>query len=425
MDINTINTRRLVDSMPCGIVVHAADTSIVYANPKACSLLQLEREKVEGMTSGDEQWMFINASGKQMTPDDYPVSLVLKEERAIENVEIGILDHENKDVSWVMVNAYPEKDSNGEVENVVVIFWDITSERLAIPFQEIISLTSDAVIVTEADNLDEPGPRILYVNNAFTDISGYTPAEVLGKTPRILQGEDTSKEIREKIRHSLEKQEPVREIILNYDKGGNEYWLDLNIFPLHDPFGRVTKFAAIERDVTALKIKEEELRIQAHRDPLTLLLNRRGFMEQARLLIAQQNRLKLPMSVLMLDIDLFKNINDTYGHDTGDMALQSLAKSLIAQLRESDVVGRLGGEEFALVLSNTAGERAVEVANRLRQTIKTTSLRALDGSKFNFTVSIGVSTTDVASYGALKDLLRKADKALYKAKQTGRDKVCT
>lgn len=144
-------------------------------------------------------------------------------------------------------------------------------------FEDIIANANDIVIVTEADPLDDPGPRIVYVNPAFTALTGYTPEEVLGRTPRILQGPDTDPDTLRRISAALHRHEPVREEILNYSKSGREYWLDMNIVPLVDADGGVRYFAAIERDLTervaAETMKDEFISTVSHelRTPLTAL----------------------------------------------------------------------------------------------------------------------------------------------------------
>ncbi len=126
--------------------------------------------------------------------------------------------------------------------------------------EDVVKFANDIVIVTEAYPLDEPGPKIVYVNQAFTDLTGFAPEEVMGKTPRILQGPDSNPETRAAIRTALKKKEPVRTTIVNYSKSGRKYWLDINIIPLKDNKGEVTHFAAIERDLTDIKNAEEEIR---------------------------------------------------------------------------------------------------------------------------------------------------------------------
>jgi len=126
--------------------------------------------------------------------------------------------------------------------------------------EDVVKFANDIVIVTEAYPLDEPGPKIVYVNQAFTDLTGFAPEEVIGKTPRILQGLDSNPETRATIRAALEKKESVRTVIVNYSKSGRKYWLDINIIPLKNRKGEVTHFAAIERDLTEIKKAEEDIR---------------------------------------------------------------------------------------------------------------------------------------------------------------------
>lgn len=125
--------------------------------------------------------------------------------------------------------------------------------------EDIIKSANDIVIVTEAFPIDEPGPKIVYVNKAFSDLTGYTPKEVLGKTPRILQGPESDPKTKTKIKESLIKKESIRTIIINYSKSGRKYWLDLNIIPLKNEKGEVTHFAAIERDLTEIKQAEKDI----------------------------------------------------------------------------------------------------------------------------------------------------------------------
>ena len=126
--------------------------------------------------------------------------------------------------------------------------------------EDVVKFANDIVIITEAHPIDEPGPKIVYVNQAFTDLTGFAPEEVIGKTPRILQGPDSDPETRAEMRAALEKKEPFRTAIVNYSKSGRKYWLDINIIPLKNSRGEITHFAAIERDLTDIKNAEEEIR---------------------------------------------------------------------------------------------------------------------------------------------------------------------
>ncbi|MDA3946070.1 MAG: ABC transporter substrate-binding protein [Helicobacteraceae bacterium] len=170
-----------------------------------------------------------------------------------------------------------------------------------------------------------------------------------------------------------------------------------------------------------LEKANKALKILSRTDPLTKIHNRHYFMNQAEkyLDIAQRNR--TPLQILMLDLDYFKNINDTYGHPVGDQVLQCFTKAVSERLRKSDLFGRIGGEEFAICLQNSSAEGAIEFAEELCTTVATSACSYDEENTINFTVSIGmVSFTDDKG---LPELLSKADEALYKSKRSGRNQV--
>ncbi len=164
------------------------------------------------------------------------------------------------------------------------------------------------------------------------------------------------------------------------------------------------------------------LQHMATHDPLTGLLNRRAFAEEGATLLAGAARSRRPVAAMMLDIDHFKRINDTYGHTAGDHVLASFAATLRRCLREGDVLGRLGGEEFAVLLAGCSREDAEGIADRVRAAFAATAVDLNDGRRVVATVSIGLAASKVPPYG-VERLLNQADKALYVAKAGGRDCV--
>lgn len=288
-------------------------------------------------------------------------------------------------------------------------------------FQQIVESARDIVIVTKAHPLDEPGPEIVYVNKAFTDLTEYTFEEAVGQTPRLLQSEKTEREQLDVIRKALVEKQAVRVVLSNRSKSGRDYWLDISMLPLYDDQGEVTHFAAIERNVTEQVEREERLASQARTDPLTGLLNRRSFDEELAEEFSRFQRRRSKYSVLMLDIDHFKDVNDTYGHAFGDRVLKTLAQCCKDNIRLHDTLARVGGEEFCIISPHNSQKAALKMADKIRQRIEDLSFET-EGHKLNITVSIGVSEVDFEDYDHTS-VLERADEAMYEAKEKGRNRV--
>jgi diguanylate cyclase (GGDEF)-like protein len=174
--------------------------------------------------------------------------------------------------------------------------------------------------------------------------------------------------------------------------------------------------------MSARNVLMRSLQHLATHDPLTALLNRRAFLDQGTMLLAGAARTRRPVAAMMLDIDHFKSINDTYGHGAGDQVLISFATTLRGCLREGDVLGRHGGEEFAVLLADCTQEDAERIAERVRAAFAATPIDLYDGRRAAATVSIGLAVADAPPY-EVEHLLSQADKALYAAKTAGRDRV--
>ena len=175
-------------------------------------------------------------------------------------------------------------------------------------------------------------------------------------------------------------------------------------------------------DITEMKTREERLRVLATFDDMTSFLNRREFLAHAATEVAWAHAHGEPLSLVVFDLDNFKTINDAHGHATGDHVLEALPKAVRQWLRQDDIVGRMGGEEFMMVLPNTATAGAARVAERVRSSIKELSVMAPDGSEVKVTASFGISTL-LAGEAAIDNLMVRADTALYASKRAGRDRI--
>ena len=182
----------------------------------------------------------------------------------------------------------------------------------------------------------------------------------------------------------------------------------------------LTMAQELEALISQLQSEKGKLEELAYTDPLTGLSNRRLFLEEAKRMIEYSRRYGEPLSLLMMDIDNFKNINDEYGHDVGDLTLKKLAEVIKRNIRGSDIAARFGGEEFVVLLPRTDEKGAELVAERIRRDFKKDPVR-VDDREITTTVSIGVA--EIENGENLEELIKKADTALYRAKRTGKDKV--
>lgn len=228
-------------------------------------------------------------------------------------------------------------------------------------------------------------------------------------------------ENRRLLNERLEQEREVQdfEVLVKTPSGDTPFWL-LTSANIIDYNYDVALYAAFQ-DITSRKNREVLLKNQAIRDPLTSLFNRRYFEDEVYKRILASKAERQPYSVLMIDADHFKNVNDTYGHKTGDKVLIELASICERALRDVDIVARYGGEEFVIYLAGVNAKKAKTVADRLRETISEIVVHSDEGDEVRFTVSIGISSFEVSDN--IDTLIKTADEALYKAKENGRNRV--
>ena len=274
----------------------------------------------------------------------------------------------------------------------------------------------DAVVITDA-RIDFPGPSIIYVNPAFEAMTGYSREEVLGRTPRILQGPRTDRTTLDRMRRALETGQFFEGRAVNYRKDGSAFHMEWSVSPVREPQGTITHFIAVQRDITPQVVLENELERRATTDPLTGLFNRLRMEEFLTTELSRLRRYGGEATLLLLDIDHFKAINDRHGHHTGDRVLKELGGLLQSQSREADVLARWGGEEFVLLAPETFAPEGEAMAQKLRETVAGHDFPVLD----RVTVSMGLVTLQPGS--TITGVMRQADRALYSAKGAGRNRL--
>lgn len=269
--------------------------------------------------------------------------------------------------------------------------------------------------------------RCKYANNAYLEWFGRTKKQMLGISMMELMGETLFKKNEPFIRGALRGEGQRFERTLT--KANGEIGYTLAEYVPDIVHGKVEGFFVLVSDVTELKTAEmaleakvQELNVLASSDALTGIANRRQFLAGAAQEIERAKRYHHPLTFLMLDLDHFKQINDTHGHDVGDAVLTETATAISEIVRSTDLTGRLGGEEFGVLLVQTGPDAAIQTAERLRQELKRICIPS-KGEIVRVTVSIGVAIYS-GEDDNLERLMKRADDALYQAKDMGRDRVC-
>ena len=316
----------------------------------------------------------------------------------------------------------PLLNEMGEVMGIVGVAIDITEHvRIEEQLRQLaaaVEHAEDAIVITSTD-LTPPGPSIVFVNRAFTKMTGYTAAEVIGESPRILQGPKTDRTLLNRLRQTLDEGQVFYGEAINYRKDGTEFYNEWHIEPIRNPTGEITNYLAIQRDITQRKQTEALLVHAAFHDGLTDLPNRAFFMDRLRESVEKAKQCQdYGFAVLFLDLDRFKVINDSLGHQAGDALLVAIANQLKLCVRPGDTVARLGGDEFAILLDNLQDlSRVSSIANRLQKQLRKPI--KIDGHEVFTTASIGIALS-MLGYDYPADMLRDADIAMYRAKALGK-----
>ncbi len=278
--------------------------------------------------------------------------------------------------------------------------------------------SNSGIVIARCDGRDNP---IEYVNPAFERITGYTEAEAVGRDARFMAAPGLDEDERARLRDAIAAHQATRVVLRNCRKNGDIFWNELAITPVHGEHGEVTHYIGVLNDVTAFKHHTALLEHEVAHDPLTGLANRNLMWDRLEQAIHIAQRNKTMVATVLVDLDGFKQINDTLGHDAGDEVLTAVARRLQASVRDSDTVARLSGDEFVLVLTNQPSLRfTLNMLERLRQSM-------LEPVVFNHAdipvgASMGVSIFPDDAGNAF-DLVRAADAAMYHAKASGRSGV--
>ncbi len=356
-------------------------------------------------------------------PEDLPRVQKLLQEHIVGHTDVFESEHRIRNArgEWVWVRSrgkVVERDASGSPLRMAGTARDITAIRRAERERrvalEVLRSMSEAVAVIDLDF------RFISVNPAFSRITGYSEEEVIGQNSRLLDSSQHSAEFYRRVRDVLERTGHWAGEMWQRRKDGEEFlgWIEMS--EVRDAMGLRSHFVAVVNDITDKKRAEQELRYLANYDTLTGLPNRALLSERLGRAIVRARRQETRVAVLFLDLDRFKDINDSLGHAAGDRLLKAAATRLQATVGASDTVARLGGDEFTVVLEDVESIPAVERMAREILTAFSMPLEVDERHDVSITPSLGVSLyPDHALVPT--DLLKFADTAMYQAKAEGRN----
>ena len=407
-----IQTRTMFKVMQEGILVYDTQGVVIECNRAVEEFLGLSADKIIGQISTDLRWQAIHEDGTLFLPEERPAAIVLRTKIAQKGIVMGV-HHDDGSFAWLLINAQPiVSNETEELVSVIVTMSDLTAFKASkYQLEKYVEIIDANVIISSTDCEGV----ITEVSEAFCKISGYSKEELIGQNHRIVRHPDVPDSLYKQMWEEITQGHSWRGEMKNRCKDGSSYWVDAIVSPRYNEQNKVIGYTAIRHDITDKK-RIEELSIT---DSLTGLYNRFKLDELFLLHVSLARRHGTPFSVLILDIDNFKLVNDTYGHPVGDVFLKELSTLLKRNIRFEDTLGRWGGEEFLILLPSTPLSDALILAELLRERTQTFNFSVV-GSR---TISLGVASFH--QNDDEKSIIIRADKALYQAKAKGRNRVET
>ena len=415
----------LLNNIAEAVVSCDAKGVLTRFNESARSLLGLPEQSVAPEKWPDYFGLYRSDGVSPMPKEAIPLFRAMQGERVLQ-AEMAVIPKGGK-ARFLVASSQPMHDAGGQLLGAVATMHDITERKEAEGrlreserrFRDIADVSADWIW-----EVDLRG-RYTYASESVRSLLGYSPEEIIGKTPFDLmtpaEGTRVAASFAAIVQRAVSFRDLENKVI---DASGRTHDTLTSGVPIRDESGACIGYRGVDRDISERKRLEAELTRRAHVDYLTGLNNRGYFIERAEEEFRRAIRYGKMLSVGMMDIDNFKKINDEYGHKTGDAALKVLAEVCSQTLREVDIVGRMGGEEFAILMPETHSEAALDVAERLRVALASAEVpREFGAPSIRFTVSIGLATKSSADE-SLEFLLNLADQALYRAKGSGKNRVC-
>ena len=389
------------------IMVHDKEGHFIYLNENAWKTRGYSQEEMMKLSVKE-----LDAPENRNNPKRMEEAFKKMQEEGYIRFEV---EHLCKNGDRLPVEIYSKLITLEEKTYFLSSVRDITNQKksqaVVEKLSKVIEQVDDSVVITDKEGI------ITYVNKAFCEHTGYSAEDALGESPRILKSNKHDKSYYENLWSIILQGNVFRGVILNKKKNGDIYYEKKTITPLKDDFNNIIGFVSTGKDVTSETMMHLEIEKIASTDKLTGVYNRHKFEELFILEAERSRRFDSPLSLILIDIDYFKDVNDTYGHDVGDDILRRLAKVIKDNIRNLDVLARWGGEEFIVLAPNTDLDKVRILAEKLRLAIQTFNFPTVK----NITISAGASILEAND--SYETLFKRADQALYNAKNNGRNQV--
>lgn len=400
-----------------GLTITSPEKGWIRINNHLCKMLEYSEQELLSMT-----WPQLTHPD-DLAADNEQFVLLLANDIQHYSIEKRFISRTGKIIPTI-TSVQCIRQPNGQVDYVTAMVQNITERKQAEDALRIAAIafeSQEGKVVTDADNV------ILRVNKAFTTITGYDAEEVIGHNPRILSSGRYDAAFYDAMWKAINTSGYWEGELWNKRKNGAVFPEKLTITTVKNSAGIVTNYVATIDDITLSKQAEQEIEELAYYDPLTHLPNRRLMSDRIQHAIAVSARSGKEGALLFLDLDHFKTINDTLGHDMGDLLLQQVAERLKGNIREGDTVSRFGGDEFVVLLEGLSAQpieaatQAEHIANKILLSIN--KPYQLASHNYTSSTSIGITLFD-DHQSKMEELLKQADIALYQAKDDGRNALC-
>lgn len=395
-------------------VILDAKLQVTMANQSFYRMFDITKEETENRyiyELGNGQW-------------NIPLLRMLLEELLLKNMQFRdfMIEHNFSNIGYKMMlfNACKIYKKDKQVEMVLLAIEDITrvkqAEEQLCKLSQIVELSPNSIVITDTRGTIE------YINPKFTQITGYTSEEIVGQNLCILKSGGITHEEYKHLWDMVTSGCVWQGEFHNMKKEGDSYWTEVCISPIRNSEKDIINFLVIMEETTERKYCETQLMCLVDKDPLTNLFNRRRFLKELERWIAHAQRYGTNGALFFLDLDNFKHINDTFGHQIGDELLIKFANLLREQMRETDILARLGGDEFAIIIPYADAGKARSVSRKIMELIKddilTDKIQPLG-------ISISIGIVLFPEHGnEVETLLTYADLAMYSAKEEGRNRAC-